>query len=118
MLYDTKDNEEEASLGHEGESSLSKSSDSSDDEDEEDDGTSAKDINGDGNCDNGGGRNTCTIGGSIEWIRFLSPGAQTEALGATAKAEAPSPTASRKKNKAGRKVRVKYHRRERLPRIS
>ena len=102
MLYDTKDNEEEASLGHKGESSLSKSSDSSDDEDEEDDGTGAKDINGNSDGDGVSDRNTGVGRGSAEWLRFFSPEAQTEALGDMEKSKLSSLTASIKKLKLGK----------------
>ena len=60
MIYDAKDNEEEASLGHEGELLSTQSLESSDDEDEEDNVTVAKDINNDDNGDSGGVRNTST----------------------------------------------------------
>ena len=110
MLCDAEDNEEETSSGHNGEFLFSKSSEGSDDEDEEDDGTGAEDINGDGDGDGnsdgdgdgGGVKNTDSGGGSTEHLRFLSPGAQTEALVTMAKAKSSSLTAS-KKNDAGKK---------------
>ena len=58
MLYDAKENEEEASLVHKGESSLSDLSDSSDNEDEDDDRTDAKEINCNGDGNGGGDRNS------------------------------------------------------------
>ena len=108
VLCDAEDNEEETSSGHNGEFLFSKSSEGSDDEDKEDDGTGAEDINGngDGNSngdgDGGGVKNTDSGGGSTEHLRFLSPGAQTEALVTMAKAKSSSLTAS-KKNDAGKK---------------
>ena len=102
MLYDAEDNEEEDLSGHEGESSSPKLLDISDDQDEEEDGTGAEDINGNGDGNIGGDRNTGARGGSAEWIRLLILGAQTEALGAMAKAKASSLTALRKKLKLGK----------------
>ena len=101
MLYDAEDNEEEDLSGHEGESSSPKLLDISDDQDEEEDGTGAEDINGNGDGNIGGDRNTGARGGSVEWIGFLSPSAQTEALGDLAKTKASSPTASRRKPTLG-----------------
>ena len=97
MLYDTEDNKEEASLRHKSELLSSKILESSDDENEEEDGTGVREINGNVNSDGDGGgdRNTGDGGGSTEWLRFLSPGAQTEELGAMAKAKESSLTASR-----------------------
>ena len=98
MLYDAEDYKEESSLGHEGESLLLDLSESSDNNYEDANGTSAKEnnCNGNGNGDGGGDRNTGSRGGSMEWLRFLSQSAQMEALGAMAKAESSSLTASRK----------------------
>ena len=55
VLYDVKDNKEETSSGHKGESSPSRLLDISDNKGEEDERTSAEDINGNinGNCDDG-----------------------------------------------------------------
>ena len=64
MLYDAKDNEEEASSGPKGKSSLSKSADSSDDKDQEDNGTCAMYINVDGNIGGKGDKNIGAKGGS------------------------------------------------------
>ena len=99
LLY-TKNTEKEASLRYEGESSSSDSSDS-DDNDDDDDKTSAKDNTcyGDGvgaGAGDGGGDSTITGGGSVEWMRFLSPSALSETLGVMAKAKASSSTKSRK----------------------
>ena len=76
---------------------------SSDNEDEEVYGTSSKDNNGDSDGNGGGDSNTGDRGGSVEWLRFFSPRARTEALGAMAKDKASSLTASRKKLKLGRR---------------
>ena len=83
---------------------MSKLSESSDDGDEEEDGNGAKDINSDGN--GGADRNNGAVGGYVEWLSFLSTGAQTEALGAMEKAKASSSIASRK-NRIWEKVRLK-----------
>ena len=82
--------------------SSSKLSESSDDKDEEFDITVTEDINGDSGGNGGGERNIDTGGGSAEWLGFLSPGAQTEALGDTAKAKTSSSTALIKKPKLGK----------------
>ena len=86
-------------MGHKGELPLSDLLESSDKEDEYDDGTGAKyincDIDGDG--DGGGDKNTGAGGGYAEWLKFLSPSARTEALGAMAKSKASSSTVPRKK---------------------
>ena len=70
VLYNAEDNQEEASSGHEGQSSLSNLSESSDDGDEEEDGNGAKDINNDGN--GGADKNNGAVGGYVEWLSFLS----------------------------------------------
>ena len=79
-------------------------SERSDDNDEDDDGTGSEDNNcdGNGNCDGRGDRNTGAGGGSVEWMRFLSPSALAEALGAMAKAKA-SLSKKLKKTKVGKK---------------
>ena len=82
----TKNTKKEASLGHEGESLSSDLSERSEDNDEYDDGTGAKNNNCD--IEGEGDRNTGAWVGSAEWLRFLSPSALTEALGAMAKAKA------------------------------
>ena len=74
-------------------------SDSSDYDDngDDDDNTDAKDNTCySGSAGNGGGNSTGTGGGSAEWMRFLSPSALSETLGAMAKAKASSSTNSRK----------------------
>ena len=79
-------------------------SESSDKRDKDEKITGAEDIN----C-NGDGRddmNTGAGGESLEWIRFLSPSARTEALGTTEKAKASLLSALRKELKL-EKVRVK-----------
>ena len=81
MIYDTKDTEEEASLGHKGELLSSNLSEISDEKDEDDGGNGAKDKNciGDGvsNGAGGGDRNISSRGRYAEWLMFLSPRAQT-----------------------------------------
>ena len=102
-LSDEKNTEEEASSRHEGESSSLDSSDSDDNDDDNED-TGAKDNTcyGDGgganagNGNGGGDRNTGTGGVSVEWMRFLSPSALSETLGATAKSNTSSSTKSRR----------------------
>ena len=81
-------------------------SESSDNEDEYDDGTGDKNINYDGDGNGIVDRNTGVVGGSTEWLRFLSPSAQTEALRAMAKAKASLLTALRR-NRIWKKVKVK-----------
>ena len=94
MLSDAEDTEEEAPLGHEGESLSLDLLESSNNEDEDDDRTGVKHKNC--NIDNGGDRNTGAGGGFEEWIRFHIPSTLTEALSAMAKSEASLLTASKK----------------------
>ena len=71
MLYDAKDNKEEASLGHKGELSLSDSSENSDNKYEYDNRTGAEYIDCNGNSnghvdgDGEGDRNTGDRAGSV-----------------------------------------------------
>ena len=81
-------------------------SDISDDKDEDDKKTGTKDITGDGDRNGRCDKNTGTVGRSSEWLRFLSPRAQTEALGAMEKAKASS-SISLRKNRSWGKVKVK-----------
>ena len=88
---------------------------SADDEDEYYDGTGAENNNydrdGTVNGDGGGDSNTGALGGSTERIRFLHLSAQTEPLGAMAKAKASSSTASRKKTKLVKsKIKIAWKR--------
>ena len=92
MLYDAKENEEEVSPAHEGESSSLESLESSEDDDEYDNETIVEDING----NSGGDKNINAGGGSAEWLRFIIPRVQTEALDAMTKAKESSSTASKK----------------------
>ena len=117
MLSYTKNTEEEASSRHEGESSPSDSSDS-DNNDDDDDKTGAKDNTCYGDDDgvdagNDRGDSTGAGGGSAEWMRFLSPSALSETLGAMVKAKASSSAKSRK-IRSWEKVKTKYHGRERM----
>ena len=100
-LSDEKNTEEEASSRHEVESLSwdSSGSSDSDDNDDDDDNTGAEYNTCYGNCDgdgDGGGDSTGAGGGSEEWMRFLSPSALSETLGAMAKAKLSSSTKSRK----------------------
>ena len=109
VLSYAKNTKEEASSMHEGESLSSDSSDSSDSDDNDDDdyNTGAKDNTcygsgegtgaGDGGCDSTGAG-----GGSMEWMRFLSPSALSETLDGTAKAKASSSTKFEKNLKLGK----------------
>ena len=77
MLSYEKNTEEEASSRYEGESSSSDSSDS-DDNNDDDDETGAEYNTCYGDSDSAGDRrgdSTSAGGGSMKWIRFLSPGA-------------------------------------------
>ena len=104
MLYDAKNNKEEASSRHEGELPLLDSSDSTDNKDKDYKRNGAKYNNCDGAIAGniGGDSNTGTRGEYSEMIRFLSPSARTEALGAMAKAKASSSTALEGKKKLGK----------------
>ena len=114
VLSDAENTKEEASLGHEGKSSLSDLSERSDDNDEDDDRTGAEDNNcnvdgdgsGDGDGDGGSDRNSGSRGGSAECLRFLSLIAITEVLGAMAKAKS-SLSKKSKKNRIWEKERIK-----------
>ena len=97
-------------MRHKGESWSSDSSDS-DDNDYDDDDTGAKDNthygDGDGSdTGNGRGDSTGARGGSVEWMRFLSPSALSETLGAMVKSKASSSTKSIK-TKSWEKVKIK-----------
>ena len=89
-------------MGHEDESSSSDLLESYDNKDEDDNGTGAEGNNYDGDGNGRGDINTGAGGGSVEWIRFLSPSARMEALGAMEKSKASSSTASRKNLKLGK----------------
>ena len=78
----------------------------SDDNDDDDAGTSAE---GNTCYDNGDGRgysNTGSGGSSAEWMRFLSPSALSEMVGAMAKAKASSSKKSRKNPKLGKSKNI------------
>ena len=112
MIDNVKEQQEEETSGHKGESSLLEASETSNnfteedveeledkDDNEEDKGTGVKDFVGDGNCD----KDTNAGGGPTQWIQFLSPRERMEALGAMAKANAYPLMSLRNNTKIARK---------------